>query len=120
MSSRVYIIIGMLVTILLFTSCGRQYHAEQKVEEFVEANAEAPGKMVKRDFADMGETRHINDSLVQVMRQRGAEGFKKGIVYGKVPTGNLYYLRMRYIVDNDTLQNTFYLNEELTEVVAFK
>ena len=45
---------------------------------------------------------------------------KQGIAYSKAPDGALYYLRMRYVHDKDTLQNTFYLNQELTEVVAFK
>jgi hypothetical protein len=54
------------------------------------------------------------------MRQRGARLFKKGITYGPIPSGDLYYLRMNYISDGDTLQNTFYLNQELTEVVAYK
>ena len=55
-----------------------------------------------------------------MMRERGAERFKKGISYGQTPEGDLFYLRMRYVHKGDTLQNTFYLNQELTEVVAFK
>jgi hypothetical protein len=108
------------MTLLLLASCGKQYYAEQTVEDFVDANMEQPEKTSMRDFADLGTTRHINDSLIGVMRQRGADHFKKGISYPDVPQGDLYYLRMRYVREGDTLQNTFYLNEELTEVVAFK
>ena len=54
------------------------------------------------------------------MRHRGAPLFKQGITYGNVPQGELFFLRMRYVHEGDTLQNTFYLNQELTEVVAFK
>ena len=118
MKSRAYIIIGM--TLLLFASCGQQYHAEKAVEAFVEANAENPEAMTHRDYADLGTTRHINDSVISIMRERGAQGFKKGITYGQMPEGDLFYLRMRYVHEGDTLQNTFYLNQELTEVVAFK
>ncbi|MBQ8989727.1 MAG: hypothetical protein IJ067_08550 [Prevotella sp.] len=117
MKSRAYIIIGVM---LLFASCGQQYQAERTVGAFVDDNAENPDLIAKRDFADLGTTRHITDSLVSVMRQRGAEHFKKGISYPAIPQGDLYYLRMRYVYEGDTLQNTFYLNEELTEVVAFK
>ena len=106
--------------ILLFASCGQQYQAEKTVEAFVDENAENPDLVTKRDFADLGTTRHISDSLVNVMRQRGAEHFKESISYPAIPQGDLYYLRMRYVYEGDTLQNTFYLNEELTEVVAFK
>ena len=118
MRLRAYIIIG--VTLLLLVSCGQQYHAERTVEDFVDANAEAPEAMTRRNFADLGTTRHINDSLISIMRQRRAEHYKKDIKYPDVPQGDLYYLRIRYVHEGDTLQNTFYLNQELTEVVAFK
>ena len=101
------IIIGGLA--LLLTSCGQQYKAEKTVD-----------KISGRDFADVGTTRHISDSLIQIMRHRGAPLFKQGISYGNVPQGELFFLRMRFIHKGDTLQNTFYLNQELTEVVAFK
>ena len=73
-----------------------------------------------RDFADLGTTSLISDSLIQLMRHRGAPLFKQRISYPEAPEGELYYLRMSYIHKGDTLQNTFYLNQELTEVVAFK
>jgi len=105
---------------LLFVSCGRQHDAEQTVKAFVDENMEVASEISNRDFADLGSTRHISDSLIQVMRQRGAALFKKGITYPEPPDGELFYLRMSYVHQGDTLQNTFYLNPELTEVVAFK
>lgn len=118
--SRVPIIISILASVLLFASCGRQHKAEQRVKAFIEQNMEVSAEISGRDFADIGTTRHINDSLINVMRQRGAMLFKKQISYGEMPSGDLYYLRMRYIHKGDTLQNTFYLDSELNEVVAFK
>ena len=120
MNSRAYIIICGISVLLLFASCGQQYHAEKTVETFVETNIEQPNIITDFDFADLGTTRHINDSLICIMRQRGAHLFKKDITYGQLPKGELFYLRMRYVHKGDTLQNTFYLNQELTEVVAFK
>lgn len=105
---------------LLSVSCGRQHDAEQTVKAFIEANMQEGIQISDRDFADLGTTRLISDSLIALMRQRGADLFKQGITYSKAPDGELYYLRMRYVHDKDTLQNTFYLNQELTEVVAFK
>ena len=117
MRARNIIIGGMA---LLLTSCGQQYKAEKTVKAFVEENMEAADKISGRDFADVGTTRHISDSLIQIMRHRGAPLFKQGISYGNVPQGELFFLRMRFVHEGDTLQNTFYLNQELTEVVAFK
>ena len=106
---------------LSFASCGRQHDAEQTVKAFVEANMENGGDdITSRDFADLGTTRHINDSIIQLMRHRGAPLFKKAITYSTTPDGELYYLRMSYVHQGDTLQNTFYLNQDLTEIVAFK
>lgn len=119
-TSRAYIIIGISAASLLLASCGQQYRAERVVKAFVEDNMEQPDKISGRNFADIGTTRHISDSLIDVMRQRGAQLFKKGISYGAKPEGDLFYLRMKYISEGDTMQNTFYLNQELTEVVAFK
>ncbi len=105
---------------LLSVSCGRQHDAEQTVKAFVEQNMQDGIKISDRDFADLGTTRLIGDSLVMLMRQRGAKLYKQGITYPEVPEGELYYLRMSYVHEDDTLQNTFYLNQELTEVIAFK
>ena len=119
MKSRAYIIIG--ITLLLFASCGRQHSAEQTVKAFIEANMENGGRDIShRDFADLGATKFINDSLIEVMRQRGAQLFKRDITYPALSEGELYYLRMSYVHEGDTLYNTFYLNQDLTEVVAFK
>ena len=120
MNSRAYIIIGVVACLLLFASCGQQYKAEQTVKAFVEDNMEQPEQITNRDFADIGTTRHISDSLITVMRQRGAEGFKKNIKYGEIPQGDLFFLRLQYVKDGDTLSNTFYLDEELASIVAFK
>ena len=118
MKSRAYIIIG--VSMLLSVSCGRQHDAEQTVKAFVEQNMQDGIKISDRDFADLGTTKFINDSLIQVMRHRGAPLFNQGISYSTAPDGELYYLRMSYVHDGDTLQNTFYFDSELSEVVAFK
>ena len=118
MRSRAYIRIGIAARLL--AACGRQHKAESLAKDFVAENMENPSAISGKDFADIGTTRHLNDSLITVMRQRGASGYKKGISYGKMPTGDLYYLRMSYISNGDTLQNTFYFDSELSEVVAFK
>ena len=120
MTTRACIIICVGL-VLLFASCGRQHSAEQTVKAFVEANMENGGDDIScRDFADLGTTRLISDSLIQLMRHRGAPLFKQGISYPNAPDGELYYLRMSYVHQGDTLQNTFYFDSELSEVVAFK
>ena len=118
--SRIPIILVILASGLLSASCGQQYKAEQRVKDFVKENMEVADEISGRDFADIGTTRHISDSLIEVMRHRGAQGFKKDINYGQIPTGDLLYLRMKYVFKGDTLQNTFYMDQEAQEIVAFK
>jgi len=105
---------------LFLTSCGKQYDAEQTVKDFVESNMNNAEKISSQEFGDLGTTRHISDSLIDVMRQRGAPHYRQGINYGKVPEGDLYYLRMKYVYEGDSLQNTFYLDETLANIIAFK
>ena len=112
--------ITLCLGVLLFASCGKQYTAEQTVKAFVAENMKEGVNTSGMDFADLGTTRHITDSLIAKMRKNGAELFKSGIKYGKTPTGDIYYLRMKYLHEGDTLQNTFYLDSELKEVIAFK
>ena len=119
--SRAYIInIAICLGGLLVAGCGKQHTAEQTVKNFVKENIKEGVETETLGFADLGTTRHINDSLVAKMRKNGAELFKSGIKYGNVPEGDVYYLRMRYLYKGDTLQNTFYMDSELKEVVAFK
>ena len=119
--TRAYIInITLCLGGLLLASCGKQYTAEQTVKAFVAENMKEEVNASVIDFADLGTTRHINDSLIAKMRKNGAELYKSGIKYGEAPSGDIYYLRMKYLQEGDTLQNTFYLDSELKEVVAFK
>ena len=121
MHTRAYIInITLCLGVLLVASCGKQHTAEQTVKNFVAENMKEGVETKRIGFGDLGTTRHISDSLVAEMRKKGDELYKSGIKYGNVPAGEVYYLRMKYLHEGDTLQNTFYLDSELKEVVAFK
>ena len=66
MHTRAYIInITLCLGGLLFASCGKQYTAEQTVKDFVAENMQDGVETSGVDFADLGTTRHINDTLVQ-------------------------------------------------------
>ena len=120
-STRAYIInITLCLSMLFVASCGKQHTAEQTVKNFVKENIKEGVETKTLEFADLGTTRHINDSLVAKMRKNGSELFKSGIKYTGMPKGDVYYLRMKYLHKGDTLQNTFYLDSELKEVIAFK
>ncbi len=110
-----------LLLLAVLVSCGRQSKAEDLVEAFVQENALAPEKMAAHEFSRLDSTKRLNDSIVLDMQRRGNEYFKQDIDYPVKTSGRmLYYLRMTYYPDSDTLWNTFYLDEQLEQVVSFK
>ena len=84
-------------------------------------NLHGQGLMSDRDFKSLDSTKHLTDSIILSMQARGGEQFQQNIDYPVKTAGRmLYYLRMSYVHGGDTLQNTFYLDEELQNVVSFK
>lgn len=113
-------IIGVALS-LLFTSCGMQGEAESVVGQFIEENAVAPEKMLHREFKDLDSTKMVTDSLIDIMRQQAHPLYKSGIVYPEQRGDRmLYFLRMSYVYEGDTLRQTFYLDSQLQNVVSFK
>ena len=63
--SRVHIIIGVLV-LLLLASCGQRYEAKQLVKSFVKEHATE--EIDISSFSDLDSTKVISDSLLQVLQ----------------------------------------------------
>ena len=115
---RIYIIIG--ITLLLFVSCGRQQTAKSIVKDFMEAHVEDYSKVSYLEFRDIDSTRNISDSLIQVLHGRTPAHFSKNISYQQRGGKTLWLIRTRYLMDEDTCSATFYLDKDMTGVVAFK
>ena len=112
-----------LMLVLLLAACGKQHQAEVLAEEFMEANLSNPGAMSRLEFKDLDSTRVVSDSLVGVMRQRLEQGgrYKSGITYAEgAPTKPLMITRATYLLNGEECQDTYYLDVELTRVVAVK
>lgn len=121
MKASIYII--MCSVVLLFASCGRQHNAESTVEDFMESNLKEPSELSINKFNRIDSTRYLNDSIVAVIRQKTtatATQYKGGIEYGSEPVGkSLVILRVDYSVGDKGYTDTYYLDKELTRVVAF-
>lgn len=106
---------------LLLASCGQQHHAKKTVKQFIERYAVSPDKIARRDFVKFDSTRVVADSIIRRLQSNHDPHFKEGIPFASYNYGNkLFTLRMSTVVDSDSLQYTFYLNEKLDSVVAFK
>ena len=121
MRRALYIIIG--VTLLLFAACGQQHDAESLVKDFMEQNMQEGIETHGRNFNDLDPTRHVSDSLINSMRTRSAkaERYRHDITYAEgTPTVPLYVLRVKYMIDTLECSDTYYLDNQLTRVIAFK
>lgn len=115
---RIYIIIG--IGVLLLASCGRRQEAKSIIKDFMKANVEDYSKVSYLEFYDVDSTRNISDSLIQVLHGRTPAHFRRDISYRKRDGKTLWLLRTRYLMDKDTCSATFYMDKEMTGVVAFK
>lgn len=117
------IVVCIMVATMLLTGCNvEQSTAKKLVKVFLEEN------LVNNDFKVMSfsaldSTKHITDSVFKVMRAEAAQdkAFKKDIQFAEGPkTKKLYFIRIKYKLENDTCLQTFYLDDQLTRVVSFR
>lgn len=118
---RISQIVGSLLIMTFLTGCGTQRDAEQLVEQFIEQYAVEPAAIQDVTYLRIDSTKMISDSLIEAMQQRSHKLFKDGIDYPVKSKGNkLYYIRMKFTYKGDTLRQTFYIDEALEHIVAFK
>ncbi len=122
MKQYLYIII-MCVTILLFASCGPQYDAEDLVENFMEQNMREEMKPSAIRFTDIDSTTFVNDSVIISLRHqaRRAQRYRPDVKYAPdQPFKKLIVTRVTYRVEDQEYNDTYYLDMDLTRVVAYK
>jgi len=120
---KIFIAIIAFLAVMVFNSCNQEKSAAEKlVKEFMKEN------LADEDFKimycyPMSTTSFISDSIFQQMRMRAAKDtrYKKNIHYAAGPkTKELHFMRVKYKIGNDTIFQTFYLDDSLTRVVSFK
>lgn len=116
--------ITIVSLVLLLTSCGQQHEAEALVEDFMDKNMKDEVSINARRFTDIDSTFLLTNDVIQKMRNKAADGsqrYKKGIKYADGnPTRKLFITRVKYYVDTLECSDTYYLNADLTHIVAFK
>lgn len=107
--------------IMLLFSCGKQQKAESVVKDFLDENLVVSDYSIS--FAGIDSTSYITDSIVGVMKKAASTNrlFKKSIKYGESNVqGKYIYTRAEIVNGKDTVTQTFYLDKEMTCVIAFK
>ena len=121
MKNYLYIIIG--ISLLLFASCGPQQEAEELVEQFMKQNMKEELDISGLHFMDIDSTRLVNDSVVISLRQqaRRASRYQGNIKYAPdQPFKQLITIRVKYYIEEKEYSDTYYLDMDLTRIVAFK
>ena len=121
MKHRRILTTGLAALVLLLASCGQKHKATRLVEDFIEQYALQPDEIEHRDYEHFDSTKVISDSLLQSMQAKENPLFRHPIPYPVTKSGRmLYLLRMNYVHKGDTLWHTFYIDEGLEHIVAFK
>ena len=121
MKNYLYIIIG--ISLLLFASCGPQQEAEELVEQFMKQNMKKELDISGLHFMDIDSTRLVNDSVVISLRQQAkrASRYQGNIKYAPdQPFKQLITIRVKYYIEEKEYSDTYYLDMDLTRIVAFK
>lgn len=121
MRHSLYIIIG--VALLLFASCGQQHQAKTVVQEFVDQHVAEPSARSDISIVKFDSTKVINDSVILAMRTNAdtIQRYKKPIKYAEGSIGGkLYVARIAYTIYGVEFSDTYYLDDQLTRVIAFK
>ena len=108
---------------LLFASCGQQHDAEVLVKDFMKQYMKSDLAITGRHFTHIDSTTLLSDSIINRLRlsAKNALRYQRNIPYqyGKA-TKPLYVVRVKYHIDTTAYSDTYYLNHELTDIVAFK
>ena len=121
MRHLIYFIIG--IAPLLFASCGPQAEAEELVEQFMEQNMRAELSPKSVHFTDIDSTHALSDSIIVSLRQqaRQAKRYRPDVKYAPdEPFKKLILTRVKYKIDEQECSDTYYLDMDLTRVIAFK
>lgn len=114
----------IILSAMLFASCGEQHKAEGIVKQFLNENL--VNSEYKAQYGKLGHTQKIDDLKLRGMRQATQQSdklFKKSVQYGayqELP--QLLFIRTTIIQDKDTFIRTIYLHPELHDdgVLAIK
>ena len=112
---------------LLILGCGKQHTAKQLVSDFIEQNTTVVPSI--SEVGPLDSALYVtNEAIVRMRQSAGKNGiFKSGIRYGERPqnTSTLMMLSVTYTLEGSQhapkeYRQTFYLDPNLTRVVAVK
>ena len=109
-----------MAAIITLCSCDNQDKAENLIKDFLDKNLQTSEYSVS--FTKLDSTRHVTDSAINAMRANAENNklYKKGITYDDKLHKQYIFIRTKMSIGKDTINQTFYLDPELTSIVSFK
>jgi hypothetical protein len=110
----------MLLSIILLSGCGQEHEIKTVVKDFMKTNMTLDDYKII-GWSKLGETYFVSDSIIQVMRTNAEQNklVKPNTEYTP-RTEKLYFIQVKYAMSQDTIKQTFYLNDPSSGVVCFK
>lgn len=123
MKARIFFF--LMLSLLLFTGCGERHQGKTLIRNFLNQNL-TYGDIEEDHYGQLDSTTLVTNERVLKMREATSRlpEFHRNISYGK-PTPTLLFITVKYKIVGDqgkeqNYQQTFYMDKELTQIVAFK
>lgn len=104
----------LLLATVALSSCGEQQKAKSIVKDFIADGLHQDDYSVI-EWGRQDSSFHVSPAMLKAMRASGV----KGTAYVN-PTEKLILQRVTYVTPEDTIRQTFYLDETITGVVSYK
>lgn len=110
----------LISAMVLLAGCGRDKEQRTIVENFIESDMGITNYDVV-DWSKPKIARFVTDSMVMQMRNDASRArLVKGSPKYVAKTDSLQYMSVVYVVGEDTVRQTFYLDDKLSGIVSFK
>jgi hypothetical protein len=117
----------MLLSTLMFISCGKQHNAKKIVSDFLKENIKN-AEISDQEFGKVDSTFYLTDSSINVMRTNAKKisYFNTNIHYSDAKTKNpIMFVNLKYTLINEQKKEikcnqTFYLDNKFKGVISFK
>ena len=122
MKKNVFTSTSAAIVLAITFSCGKDYKAGSTVKSFVRDNFDER-VFTDTDYRSLDSTACVTDSMIEVMRKNAGKmrGVSKSIHYANRKDKVLYYIPVRMETDGkEKVTHTFYMNRDLSEIVAFR
>lgn len=117
-------VFGMSICVMLmFAACGQQHDAETLVEGFMKENLIDSSSLSGVEFAKLDSTARLNDSIINILRadSKQSERYRSDIRYAdNKQDKSLKILRVKYMLGTEEYSDTYYLDKNLTNIIAIK